>query len=78
MDGADLEAGLGEGPFDRLVVTAGLFDGDDEVVEPMVVEGVMELRDGALEPIAVVGNLDGCDQTLCPTCDARRVGSATP
>jgi hypothetical protein len=64
MDGADLEGGLREGPFDRLVVMAGPLDGDDEVVEPMVVDGVTELRDGALEPVAVVGNLDGCDQDL--------------
>lgn len=64
MDGADLEPGIGEGPPDRLVVMTGPLHGDDEVVEPVVQNGLSELLESGSKPGLSVWNLDGGDQDL--------------
>src|SRR5512135_3810426 len=64
MNGSGLEPGFGEGPPDRLVVMAGPLHGDDQVVEPVVVDGLSELLDGGPEAGLAVWDLDGGDQDL--------------
>jgi hypothetical protein len=64
VHGADVEAGISERPLDRLVVSAGAFHGDDEVVEAVVGDGSAEPLDGGPEAVSGVGHLDGFDQDV--------------
>ena len=61
---ASLEPGVGEGPLDRLMVAAGPFHGDDEVVEVVVHDGLTEACDGGLEAVTGVGDYERFDQNI--------------
>jgi hypothetical protein len=54
MDDACLEAGGGEGVADGLVITSGSFDGDEEVAEVVLTDGLTQALDGVIEGGAVV------------------------
>src|SRR5260370_41738505 len=64
MDDADLVAGGGKGLADDVVVTAGAFDGDDQVVERMKLLGMTQAGDGGLQVGAIMFDDDGRDQDV--------------
>src|SRR5437763_238891 len=59
MDDAGLEAGGGQGAAWGVVVAAGAFDGDEEVVEAVVAQGLANLAEGGVEGGAVVSDGGG-------------------
>jgi len=56
VDDADLEAGGGEGVLNRMVIAAGAFDGDQEVLQAVSLDGVAERGQSGLELAAVMGH----------------------
>src|SRR5439155_19250218 len=53
VDDADLVAGGGQGLADDVVVTAGAFDGDNQVVQRMKLLGLTQAGDGGVQVGAV-------------------------
>src|SRR5229473_4959237 len=64
MDDADLVAGGGKGLANDVVVTAGAFDGDDQVVQRMKLLGLTQASDGGLQVGAIMFDDEGRDQDV--------------
>jgi hypothetical protein len=62
MDQAGLEAGLAEGELDRTMLFAGAFEGDHEVAQVVLADGLPEAIDGGLEVAALGGQGRGFEQ----------------
>ena len=64
MDEADLEAAFDEGVLGNVMVAAGPLDGDDDVLEVMLLHGSANLGDHGLQFGAVVADDGGRDEQL--------------
>ena len=64
MHDADLEAGRGEGLANDVVVSAGAFDGDDEVMKCIFLVGFTQAFYGGIQIGAVMFNNGGWDQDV--------------
>src|SRR6185312_8035627 len=75
MEDACLEAGGGEGSLDESVIASGAFDGDEAIVELVLVEGVPDLGYGVIEFGPVVCNRSGWDENTAIEVGEKELGA---